>query len=502
MGDRGPSSLDWAILSKRNKWGVTILEADAEMDAGDIWATAAFDMPNCVGVNTKGTIYNKQVVGVATKLVLDCVKKFHDPSFKPTPLDYSNSDVKGYLHEKIGQSHPVRKVDWERDTSEEILLKMSAADNQPGVKADLRVGNQRLTRFMYNGSLIKDCDFRRIAPGYVIGKWDESLCISTVDGVISVGQLRSPKEKDGPNKFKLPATIQLQDTLGVNIRSLPNLIGHERHIRYEHRGQYAILHFDFYNGAMSTKNCLTLLNYLQNVVSNPYLKALIISSGPSNGIHLNVIESSIDSHMEAYQNLLTINLIVKKILNSTDILTVSAMRAGAGAGGVFLALASDFAFAEPNVVLNPHYKRMGLYGSELHTYIGPKRLGHDKFQQIVREEATSLCVDEAIQLGLVDDLDKFQPDPSNCFIERVEKFVQSYVSNDESFKQFLTKKLETRREDEKTKPLYIYEEEELEEMRKDIFLDRNGFDIKRKMFVYKGNYLPSEVEELKVADSF
>ena len=41
-GDRGPSALDWAILEDQPEWGVTVLQADAEMDAGDIWAHAEF----------------------------------------------------------------------------------------------------------------------------------------------------------------------------------------------------------------------------------------------------------------------------------------------------------------------------------------------------------------------------------------------------------------------------------------------------------------------------
>ena len=43
-GDRGPSSLDWAILNACEEWGVTLLQAGAEMDAGDIWASRPFSM--------------------------------------------------------------------------------------------------------------------------------------------------------------------------------------------------------------------------------------------------------------------------------------------------------------------------------------------------------------------------------------------------------------------------------------------------------------------------
>ena len=43
-GDRGPSALDWAVQEGEREWGVTVLEAVAEMDAGPVWATATFPM--------------------------------------------------------------------------------------------------------------------------------------------------------------------------------------------------------------------------------------------------------------------------------------------------------------------------------------------------------------------------------------------------------------------------------------------------------------------------
>ena len=41
-GDRGPSALDWAIMNGETEWGVTVLQANAVMDGGDIWATRSF----------------------------------------------------------------------------------------------------------------------------------------------------------------------------------------------------------------------------------------------------------------------------------------------------------------------------------------------------------------------------------------------------------------------------------------------------------------------------
>ena len=49
VGDRGPSALDWALLNDVKEWGVTVLQANHEMDAGDIWSGALEKMrwPRC-----------------------------------------------------------------------------------------------------------------------------------------------------------------------------------------------------------------------------------------------------------------------------------------------------------------------------------------------------------------------------------------------------------------------------------------------------------------------
>jgi putative two-component system hydrogenase maturation factor HypX/HoxX len=43
-GDRGPAALDWAIILGAKNWGVTVLQADAELDAGPVWGSATFPM--------------------------------------------------------------------------------------------------------------------------------------------------------------------------------------------------------------------------------------------------------------------------------------------------------------------------------------------------------------------------------------------------------------------------------------------------------------------------
>ena len=59
----------------------------------------------------------------------------------------------------------------------------------------------------------------------------------------------------------------------------------------------------------------------------------------------------------------------------TNKVTVSAIRGNAGAGGVMAALAADYVWTHRNVILNPHYKSMGLFGSEYWTHFLPERVG-------------------------------------------------------------------------------------------------------------------------------
>src|SRR5712672_99290 len=88
-GDRGPSSLDWAIMNGDRTWGVTLLQAAEKMDSGDIWGTTRFPLRAA----PKASTYRREVTEHAVRLVLQAVADFQDKSFKPRRLDYGNVHV-------------------------------------------------------------------------------------------------------------------------------------------------------------------------------------------------------------------------------------------------------------------------------------------------------------------------------------------------------------------------------------------------------------------------
>src|SRR3990167_3189034 len=65
VGDRGPSALDWAIQDGEAEWGVTVLQAEREMDAGPVWASATFAMRRA----KKSSLYRNEVTQAATSAV-------------------------------------------------------------------------------------------------------------------------------------------------------------------------------------------------------------------------------------------------------------------------------------------------------------------------------------------------------------------------------------------------------------------------------------------------
>jgi putative two-component system hydrogenase maturation factor HypX/HoxX len=80
-GDRGPSSLDWALSSGARTWGVTVLQAVEEMDAGPVWAWEAMPVPDQV---TKSQWYRGEVTGAAMAALLRAVDRFASGQ-PPTP---------------------------------------------------------------------------------------------------------------------------------------------------------------------------------------------------------------------------------------------------------------------------------------------------------------------------------------------------------------------------------------------------------------------------------
>jgi putative two-component system hydrogenase maturation factor HypX/HoxX len=457
------------------EWGVTVLQANAEMDAGDIWATEVFPMRFA----KKSSLYRHEVVEAATRAVLAAVMRFKSGAYQPVPLDYSRADVRGRLHTPIRQSN--RSIDWQHDNTRTILRKIHAADGFPGVLDELFGEAYYLFDACREESL-------RGKPGTIVAKRNNAICRATIDGAIWLGHLKHKQEQNSEPAFKLAAATALQNHL-ADVPEIPDdpfaqsSAGTYREIWFEQKNDVGYLHFNFYNGAMDTAQCERLREVYLETTSRD-VRIIVLMGGSdfwSNGIHLNHIEHAASPADESWRNINAMNDLVHAIITSDRQLTIAALQGNAGAGGVFLSLATDYIFARASVILNPHYKSMGnLYGSEYWTYLLPRRVNAIQANSLTQNRLP-VSAQKAREIGLIDDCFALNPEE---FKEKITSIAETLVA-DPGFFSLLKQKQQQRQYDEQKKPLQSYRDEELRRMQLNFYGFDPSYHVARYHFVHR-----------------
>ncbi len=485
-GDRGPSSLDWAIQEQNTEWGVTLMAAQEEMDAGDIWASKTFPMRNA----TKSSLFYREVTQAAVDCLWEALTYINSPNFKPEPLDYTKSSIKGQLRPLMKQ--PDRAIDWKKHSTHEILTHIWAADGSPGV-LDIIDGKPYYLFNAFAEPTLKG------KAGEFIAMTDHAVCRATIDGALWIGHLQ-PQLESGSKGIKLPSTVILKDLLhkktpgllGLTSKSIkhlaidytaPNRQVPCQEVWYELEQDVAYLYFPFHNGGMSTQQCQLLLKVYQHIATLS-VNVIVLMGGEefwSNGIHLNHIEAAENPAEESWLNINAIDDLIYQIITTLDKVTIAAVAGNAGAGGAILALAADWVFAREGVVFNPHYKNMGeLYGSEYWTYLLPKRVGHELATSLT-ELRLPISAKKAWRIGMID---KMLDKQHKIFVAQVKHLAKAMSSDVENLHKQLNTKAKTRCLDEAIKPLAAYRQFELTQMYAN-FYGNEEYHLARKRFVFK-----------------
>lgn len=458
-GDRGPNALDWAVLDNAETWGVTVLQAVAELDAGPVWASRSFALRPA----SKSSLYRNEVAEAAVSAVFEALGKFECGQFPEQIVEDAF-----YWRPSVRQAD--RKIDWQNDETETVLRKIRSADGMPGLQDKVFGENV----YLYDASLCREVLEDAIEPGTVILRSGPAIALKTVDGAVWIGHVR----KASGDAVKLPMTR----SFAKQSSALPDVPGGYRDIAYEIIGDVGYLCFDFYNGAMGTDDCRRLLRAFRTAVASD-AKVLVLMGGLdhwSNGLNLNLIEAAESPAEESWANIQAMDDLAEAIIKATDKWIISAMGGNAGAGGVFLARAADEVWISTGVVLNPHYKDMGnLYGSEYWTYLLPKYAGAENARQIAQARLP-MGAREAVSLGLADRL--FEDDPGT-FQDAVTTAATELA--DENLTDRLCEKRKVREQDELSKPLASYRASELEHMHKNFFGFDPSYHVARYNFVRK-----------------
>jgi putative two-component system hydrogenase maturation factor HypX/HoxX len=467
VGDRGPSALDWAIDAGLKEWGVTVLQAEGQMDAGPVWASASFALRK----GKKASIYRNEVTQAATVAVLQAVERFVSGSFVP--------QRPGSSRWQPAMKQADRAIDWQLDDSATVLRRINAADGFPGVADSL---------FGQPCHLFDACPEATLrgTPGEIIAQRETALLRATRDGAVWIGHVK----RDGG--VKLPATLAFAN----EVQAVPQALLPDywrapgatwQDIFYEETGPVGYLDFEFYNGAMSTTQCERLRAALvwakQRATS-----ALVLMGGHdfwSNGIHLNVIEAASlaggSAADESWRNINAMNDLALELINTERQITVAAVGGNTGAGGCFLARAADRVWVREAVMLNPHYKNMGnLYGSEYWTYLLPHRVGMEAAKAIMHNRQP-LTAQQALQIGFADNC---LPGDLPVFRAEVAGFASKLALAPDLHAKLAIKN-KARMCDEAVKPLAAYRVEEMSHMYRNFYGFDPSYHVARHHFVYK-----------------
>ncbi|MFD5860069.1 enoyl-CoA hydratase-related protein [Streptomyces chartreusis] len=475
LGDRGPSSLDWAIHEGAERWGVTVLQATAEMDAGDVWAS----VPCRVPAVAKSDLYRGEVADAALTAVLLAVERFAGGTHVPAAQDEEGLAgapvcVRPYLDQSV------RRIDWAADTTETVVRRLRAADSQPGV-LDMLLGSEW---YLHGGHPEPTLRGR---PGELLATRAGAICRATADGAVWIPELRPRRLPGRPPTFKLPAVRALGDRLPPLPEHAPPVLPDERErtwtdIRYREDGGAGFLTFAFPGGAMSTEQCRRLLHAYREACARP--TSVLVLGGErdffSNGIHLGVIEAAADPAAESWANINAIDDLVEAVLTTTDRLVVAAVAGNAAAGGAMLALAADEVWCRHGTVLNPHYRLMGLYGSEYWTYTLPRRVGQAPAERLMRE-ALPVSAASALRLGLADRVIDCGP---GDFARETGALAARLAALPATASRIAAKKAELDRR-EATTPLAGFRERELARMRRTFDDPDAPYHALRRAFVHK-----------------
>jgi putative two-component system hydrogenase maturation factor HypX/HoxX len=224
---------------------------------------------------------------------------------------------------------------------------------------------------------------------------------------------------------------------------------------------------------MSAAQCIRLkyaVDYLKNECD-----VLVLVGGMdffSNGIHLNILEDSAKQGEDGWANINAMNDLVSSILYADEVVTVASFARNAGAGGVFMGLACDYIVAKEEVVLNPHYKTLGLSGSEYHSYTLPKRVGEERAKRLLNE-CLPLSAKRAKVLGMVDEVYVHEN-----YYEELHNFSKNVYNDD-----FIWDKQEYLQEHRAK--IEALKERELAIMHPEFWETNSSFHKLREEFVYK-----------------
>lgn len=170
---RGASPIQHAILAGDNVSGVTIMQMQRAMDAGDIWHQAECEISD---EDTAQSLHDKLAV-LGGKSILEAIRIVSEGSNKPTPQDLSKASYCSKLKKSDGL------VVWS-ESAQLILRKVRAFHPWPGTYTVFNGRRLRITK-----ALLAMEDTAQSQPGTIIDVSKQGISVATGENTLVICEL-------------------------------------------------------------------------------------------------------------------------------------------------------------------------------------------------------------------------------------------------------------------------------------------------------------------------
>ncbi|PIZ00962.1 methionyl-tRNA formyltransferase [bacterium (Candidatus Howlettbacteria) CG_4_10_14_0_8_um_filter_40_9] len=177
---RGPSPINWPILSEDKETGVSIIEIVEKMDAGHIMSQNKI---NIEGTDTAKTLGDK-LVKLGSQMLTELIPKWIEGGFKGITQDYSQATYTRLLTKDDG------RIDWSKSASE-IERQIRAYTPWPGSFTSWEKGNgKKLVLKIIQTKIGDDQKNKNLKVGEVYLNDNGRLSVQTKNGSLIIEKLQ------------------------------------------------------------------------------------------------------------------------------------------------------------------------------------------------------------------------------------------------------------------------------------------------------------------------
>ena len=195
---RGPAPIQWAIINKEKKTGVTTMLMDEGMDTGDILLSSKLEIaPD----DTSGTLHDR-LADLGADLLIQTLKAFETGIINPISQDHTQATYAPMLKKNDGH------INWKLP-AESLEAFIRGMTPWPGA---FTFHDKKRLKIFKARTIVMDTE---ASPGTAIKGFPDELWISTGKGVLSIMEIQvdSGKRlliKDFLRGYKLPPGTHLQ----------------------------------------------------------------------------------------------------------------------------------------------------------------------------------------------------------------------------------------------------------------------------------------------------